>query len=36
MMNNDGTTGGNNMALGQADDQQIITINDRENYIARL
>jgi len=35
-MNTDGTTSGNNMALGQGDDQQMITINDRENYIARL
>jgi len=35
-MNTDGTTGGNNMGLGQADDQQMITISDRENYITRL
>jgi hypothetical protein len=36
MMNTDGTIGGNNMGLGQADDQQMITPNDRENYITRL
>lgn len=35
-MNTDGTSGGNNMALGQADDQQMITLNDRENFIVRL
>jgi hypothetical protein len=35
-MNTDGTTGGNNIGLGQADDQQMITLNDRENYISRL
>ncbi|CAF4255970.1 unnamed protein product, partial [Rotaria sp. Silwood2] len=36
MMNNDGTTGGNNVGLTQTDDQQMITLADRENYIARL
>ena len=36
MMNTDGTPGGNNMGLGQMDDQQMITPNDRENYIQRL
>lgn len=35
-MNTDGTTGGTNMGLAPADDQQMITIADRENYIARL
>ncbi|CAF3759498.1 unnamed protein product [Adineta steineri] len=35
-MNPDGTTGGNNVGLGQVDDQQMITSADRENYIARL
>ena len=36
MMNTDGTQGGNNMNLGQVDDQQMIILNDRENYITRL
>jgi hypothetical protein len=36
MMNSDGTTGGNNGGLGQMDDQQMMTLSDRENYIARL
>jgi hypothetical protein len=35
-MNTDGTTGGNNMGLGQVDDQQMITSSDRETFIARL
>lgn len=36
MMNTDGTTGGNNMSLGQPDDQQLITGADREIYITKL
>lgn len=36
MMNTDGTPAGNNMSLGQTDDQQMITTNDRENYIIKL
>ncbi len=36
MMNTDGTIGGNNVGLGQVDDQQMLTSTDRENYVARL
>ncbi|CAF5189945.1 unnamed protein product, partial [Rotaria sp. Silwood1] len=36
MMNNDGTTGGNNVGPTQTDDQQMVTSADRENYITRL
>lgn len=35
-MNNDGTAGGNNVGLVQMDDQQMITLPDRENYVARM
>ena len=32
----DGSVGENTVNLGQGDDQQMITLADRENYIARL
>lgn len=36
MMNMDGSAGENTLGLGQGDDQQMITLADRENCIARL